>query len=176
MSKSSGLRALLVASSKSISYFTKKNKILWYLINQIPQYFVFFCEYCRASLFHGTDQNGVECMHEAAGLLSLFSQPWPAKHESPVESLTTRVAVYQPRTEKVNELGSLLFKKKHKLRRYPRLDHSVASSASGIHGAWNIVGLLEASGGLGTSQVISWIWQEGRLHVRRARPGSLGVP
>ena len=42
MSKSSGLRALLVASSKSISYFTKKNKILWYLINQIPQYFVFF--------------------------------------------------------------------------------------------------------------------------------------
>ena len=84
-------------------YFLLHKKILWYLINQIPQYFVFFCAYRRAFLFHGTDQNGVECMHEAAGLLSLFSQPWPAKHESPVESLTTRVAVYQPRTEKVRD-------------------------------------------------------------------------
>jgi len=55
------------------------------------------------TLIHGTEQNGVERMREAAGLLRLFSQPWPAQHESPVESLTTRVAVFQPRTEKVRD-------------------------------------------------------------------------
>jgi len=50
------------------------------------------------TLIHGTERNGVEHMREAAGLLRLLSQPWPAQRESPVKSLTTRVAVYQPRT------------------------------------------------------------------------------
>jgi len=59
------------------------------------------------TLIHGTYRNGVERMREAAGLLRLLSQPWLAQHESPVESpvesLTTWVAVYQPRTEKVRD-------------------------------------------------------------------------
>jgi len=38
------------------------------------------------TLIHRTDRNGVGRMREAAGLLRLLSQPWPAQRESPVES------------------------------------------------------------------------------------------
>ena len=55
----------------------------------------------------------MERMREAAGLLTLLSQP-PAQRESSVESRTMRVAVYQPRTEKVSWVHFLF--KKHKFR------------------------------------------------------------